>query len=540
MPRSRLGPLAIESRLGETNQSSVWRAIHVKLKRSIAVKVFSAPFGGTPEARSAFSQEWESLKQIQHPAIVQCFGGGFEATDAYLAYELIEGETLASQIERKTRLSWESVLDFAEPVADALEYLHQQRILHGDIQPDKIMIAGLSPVLLDIRMDRHGTPFKSGGAISAQEMSLRAPEVASDLSSYTHLCDLYALGATMYWAITGDSPISGSSIEEVMGNIEYQEPIPPAQIVLDCPVWLDKLVVQLLQKNPDARPPNAGAVKLALAEVRRRAMSRTGVAEHVSSGFSPLQMTDQKQRDEARSLLGREVVDLDKVENDESGIEFYIPWHDQAPILIGLLVLILAMVAWYVWPDSESDLRAEAERLLALDTHRSLSEAKLEPLREILTRFPDSGNASWAKEQVKYIDARLYLRQLSFKIKNDLPLKNEGEELHKQAQMFATLGDTESAIQKYEGIEVILGDEPEYQVAVEAARLKIDELRNKGVEETEASELFAKALKKGDQLLKDGKVKEARRIWMNLVDSYDNTPGLESLIDEAKSRLARK
>ena len=108
MPRSRLGPLAIETKLGDhPSQSSVWRAIHIQLKRAVAVKVFAAPFGGTPEARSAFAAEWEVLKQIQHPGIVRCYGGGFEETDAYLAHELIEGSTLARELERRSRLSWE-------------------------------------------------------------------------------------------------------------------------------------------------------------------------------------------------------------------------------------------------------------------------------------------------------------------------------------------------------------------------------------------------------------------------------------------------
>ena len=155
MPRSRLGPLAIEAKLGDhPSQSSVWRAIHVQLKRAVAVKVFAAPFGGTPEARAAFAEEWEVLKQIQHPAIVRCYGGGFEETDAYLAHELIEGPTLASELERRSRLPWESVLDLAEALAGALQVLHEKKLVYGVMQPDKVMLAGLSPVLIDVRVDR--------------------------------------------------------------------------------------------------------------------------------------------------------------------------------------------------------------------------------------------------------------------------------------------------------------------------------------------------------------------------------------------------
>ena len=82
MPRTRLGPLALESKLGDhPSQSIVWRAVHIDLHRAVAVKVFTTPFGGTLEGREAFAEEWEALKRLQHPAIARCYGGGFEETD---------------------------------------------------------------------------------------------------------------------------------------------------------------------------------------------------------------------------------------------------------------------------------------------------------------------------------------------------------------------------------------------------------------------------------------------------------------------------
>ena len=100
------------------------------MQRAVAVKVFSSPFGATPEARADFAREWERLKQIQHPAIVRCYGGGFEETDAYLAHELIEGETLASQLERRTRLSWEVVLELVGNVVQAEDEMQIQLWIH--------------------------------------------------------------------------------------------------------------------------------------------------------------------------------------------------------------------------------------------------------------------------------------------------------------------------------------------------------------------------------------------------------------------------
>ncbi len=261
MPRSRLGPLAIESKLGDhPSQSSVWRAIHVQLKRAIAVKVFSSPFGGTPEARAAFAQEWETLKQFDHPAIVRCFGGGFEETDAYLAHELIEGDTLASQLERRSRLSWESVLDLAEPIADALKYLHQRGCVHGSIQPDKIIFAGLSPVLIDVRVDRVSTPFRTNRPPTPQEISLMPPELMRGPKRIvTAYGSLLARCDALFRAHRSTAD-PGDTIKEVSDNVVSEVPEPPASIVMDCPVWFNKLVMQLLAKDPAARPHGAPAV----------------------------------------------------------------------------------------------------------------------------------------------------------------------------------------------------------------------------------------------------------------------------------------
>ena len=205
MPRSRLGPLAIESKLGDhPSTSSVWRAVHVQHKKSVAVKVFSAPFGGTPEARKLFADEWERLKQLSHPGLAKCFGGGFEETDAYLAYELIEGETLASQIERMGRLSWENTLEIAQGLADAIECLHGNGIVHGSISPDKIIVSGFAPVLLDPRTDRFGSPFRSSRPPSIEQAARQAPElVTSGITTSPGQCspasDLYAAVDSYTW-----------------------------------------------------------------------------------------------------------------------------------------------------------------------------------------------------------------------------------------------------------------------------------------------------------------------------------------------------
>ena len=534
MPRSRLGPLAIESKLGDTpNESCVWRAVHVQLKRGLAVKVFQAPFGGTQEARADLAAEWEQLKSLQHPAIARCFGGGFEDSEAYLAYEMVQGETLSAQLARKDKLSWEGVLDLAEPLADALEYLHGKSIVHGAIGPDKILISGLSPVLVDVRLNRFMSPYRTSRPSSARELAMKAPELAEHPHDITPQTDLYALGATLYLALTGQSPIDGTSIEEVKGNLQFQEPMSPAKIVLDCPVWLDKLILQLLDKNPAARPPTATAVKMALAEVRRRSMSRASVAEHASSGFSPLNVTDQKDRDEARSLLGRQLAD----DEDDASAPDATVWHDQAWVLLSVMALLIGMIGYAAWPASEDALRSKAEALMAQETRSALTDAKMHPLRQILVRFPDGEHASWAREQIDHIDVVLFLHQLSIKIKNNLPIQNQGEMLHKQAQEYVSIGDISEALDKYRSMITVFGDDSEYKVAVNAAKYQIGVLEKSGVGVSEASKIVAKRLDEADELLAANRVVQARKIWYSLIELYGGNSDLDPLIARAQERL---
>ncbi len=532
MPRSRLGPLAIESKLGDhPSQSCVWRAIHVQLQRAVAVKMFSVPFGATPEARAKLAREWELLKKLGHPAIAKCYGGGFEESDAYLASELIEGETLASQLERRTKLPWETVLDMAEPIMDAIGYLHGREIVHGNLQPDKIIIAGLSPVLIDVRVDRVGSPFQSGRPMTAAAAALCSPEVIDDPTAVSPRTDLYSFGAILYLAITGRPPIGGETLEEISANVVSQTPESVASIELDCPVWFDRLISQLLDKNPSQRPYSAQAVQLALAEVRRRAMSRAGVAEHASAGFSPLNVTDQKERDEARMLLGQQALE------QEDAVPDATPWHDKPWILIAGLVVILAGLAYIAWPLNEDQMRARAEELLAQETRSSLSQAKNGFLQPMLARFPEGKHRDWAKDQIDHVDMVQAEHALKVKLKRNLPLKNEGERLYAEASEFERFGDTVTALDRYRSMETLLGDDPQYRVYVNLARRQIAAIEYSDLDQTEAAAIIQTKLQQADRLMSEGKDLAARKIWYSVIDLYGNNENVAPLVSRAQDRL---
>ena len=534
MPRSRLGPLAIETKLGDhPSQSSVWRAIHVQLKRAVAVKVFAAPFGGTPEARAAFAAEWELLKQIQHPAIVRCYGGGFEETDAYLAHELIEGSTLSGELERRSRLSWESVLDLAEALAGALQFLHEKDLVFGVVHPEKVMFAGLSPVLIDVRVDRATTLYRTNRAVSHHEMTFWSPELGENSNAFSVHGDLYSLGATLYTALTGRLVVSGTSVEEVRGNIRYEIPESPASIVMDCPVWLDKLIMHLLEKDPNDRPHSAAAVTLALQEVRRRSMSRTGVAEHVSQGFSPLNVTDQKERDEARILLGHGALQVDEEEAVAKP-----EWYDRAIILVLGLMLIVSMITYTLWPLNENQMRGRAEELLARENRNSLNQAKSSYLIPMLEKYPDGVHVDWAREQLERVEMIQAEHVLEVKLKTNRPLSNEGERLYAEAYDFEKFGDVATALDRYRSMETLLADDDTYKPFVNLARRQIAMIEENGFEQGEAARMIQNKLDQAEEAFQSGNIVAARKIWYSIVDLYGNNANVAPLVSKAQQLIA--
>jgi len=534
MPRSRLGPLALESKLGDfPSQSLVYRAIHVDQKKSVAVKVFSVPFGGTPESHDRLTEEWERLQKLRHPAIARCYGGGFEDNDAYLAYELIDGETLASQLERRPRLAWDAVLDFAIPIAEGLVVAHRRGIIHGTIVPDKIIISGLAPVLVDFRADRVHSVYRNSRPLTPLEIALQPPEVVADPAAISPRGDIYSLAAVMYLALTGRPPISGNTPTEVTQNVAKEVPPKPASIAMDCPVWVSSLICQALEKDPTSRYPDAQAFALALAEARRRSTGLAGVAEHASSGFSPLQVTRQTEKDEARKLLGRDLVELDEIDIPDG-----TPFHDKAWFLVGILLIVIVGMTWLVWPLSESQMRVRAEKLIAEDTRSALQQAKTNYLQPMLRKFPDGESADWAAEQIDQIEMLEAENALEVKIKRNMPLKDEGERLFAEARRFERFGDRATALDKYKSMETLLADDPKYKPFVNLARRQIGRIREQKTDAGEASRIVQAKLQEADELLTKGNVVAARDIWYSVVELYGTNSDVAPLVKIAQQKLS--
>lgn len=530
MLRSRLGPIALETPLGDRHQSgSYWRSVHLQQRKQLAIKIFSLPFGGTPEARQELIEEWEKLKKLRHTTIARCYGGGFEGNDAYLAYEFIDGPSLEEQVDQRGRLAWQMVLDLAESLAEALHYAHQRGVIHGQLEPSQIRLAGLSPVIVDFRYQRTTTAFRSRRPPAMEDFAYRAPELVAGSTDLNPKVDLYSVGAILFFALTGRPPIQGDTPEEMALNAEQQIPPQVAQEVLDCPTFLSVLLEQLLRKDPVKRPHSAEALLLAVREVRRRATSGASVIEHVSAGFSPLKI--QADTKEARDLLGRAEQELKPPRPVRTAF-----W--ESPVFLGaVLASLIGVVVWALWPPGQDDMRLKAEKLLAGGSRSELIQAKLQYLEPLQRRFPEGPHASWAAEQIEGVEMVEAEHALQVRLRKGLKLRGEGERLYAQAQRYEQFGDPASAIEKYRSMATILDDVPEHRVYVNLARRQIADIESRGIQNDAAQKLVEKRLAEADDLMRVGKVSDAREIWKSIIELYDGNAAFRAQVQVAAGRL---
>ncbi len=533
MTRSRIGPLALEAPLGERG-SHVFRAIHMQQKVQVAVRVFTITMGMTPEAKQEFANQLDGLKTLRHPGIVRCYGGGFDAKDAYLVYELFDSESLHAQLERKDRLPWESVLQYGLQLCEALSYAHEAGWTHGRIRPDKILVSpdGTSVKLCDFRRGP-GTPAPR----TPSQLTYCAPESLPNPETSDVAGDLYSVGAVMYHAITGQPPFVGENGAAIKESILESVAPAVASIVYDCPVWLSAIVEQLLLKDPLRRPYTAAATAMALREAQKRATDGIGVAQHAMSGFSPLQMNVD--RDEAAKALGRKKKKKRRAV-DEDGVELHSPTLFERPsVLLGILVVTIGIITVLVWPASERTLRLRAESLLQRDDGIARNDARDRYLLPMLERFPNGEHAAWAQEELEKIEMFNAEDRMRRNQRMRIPPTTEGERKYMEAQNFEIFGDRLTALNMYHGIVDLLKDQPESRPFVNLARRRIESIESNPPNIDELRRFLREKLDQADKMYQEGDVIRAKQIWDGIISLYNGNREMIKFVEQAQGRIEK-
>jgi tetratricopeptide (TPR) repeat protein len=255
---------SIDALAGRGGMGSVFRATDRTTSAHVALKALNADAATDEAMRARFLREARVLASMDHPAIVRHVEHGI--TDdgvAWLAMEWLEGETLAARL--KTRLlDVAGAVALGVRVARALEAAHAAGVVHRDVKPSNIVVAGQleDAKLVDFGVARHrfadAELTTTGLAIGTA--NYMAPEQARGVRTIDGRADLYALGGVLFKALTGTTPFAASDLVEVLAKV-LLEPAPSLRARRpEIPVALDELVRALLAKEPESRPATATEV----------------------------------------------------------------------------------------------------------------------------------------------------------------------------------------------------------------------------------------------------------------------------------------
>lgn len=274
----QIGRYLIGRRLGSGGAAAVYQAYDQVQGRSVALKVLLP--GADETTRSRFRQEARTAGALRHPNIVSTLQVGDAPADgvAYIAMELIEGESLARLLERRGKLQAEESCNLLTPIARALAYAHRSGVIHRDVKPSNILLRPTSPgapgsVQLEA-LDHPVIPLLSdfgiAHALDTPELTsvgrtigtpaYMAPEQCAGSREVNAHSDIYSTGAVLYRCLVGRAPFLGS-VTQILHAHVYEAVTIPDDVLASLPPRVVDVLRSTLAKEPTER--YASALELA-------------------------------------------------------------------------------------------------------------------------------------------------------------------------------------------------------------------------------------------------------------------------------------
>ncbi len=261
-------------RLARGGMGSVWLARHLSLDTEVAIKLIAAELVDTPEARSRFEREAKACAHLRSPHVVRVFDYGMHEGVPFMVMELLDGETLATRLERAGALSLREVTVLASQLAKALRVAHDAGIVHRDLKPSNVFFSreGDAEIvkLVDFGVAREtrtilvDDPTHSGVVIgSPHQMS---PEQAR-AEKVGPKSDVWSFGVLLYHSLVGQRPFTGDNLASVLLSV-ISAPIPSAHGARpSLPPSVDRILARALDRDTTTRIGDPGAIASALEAV---------------------------------------------------------------------------------------------------------------------------------------------------------------------------------------------------------------------------------------------------------------------------------
>jgi serine/threonine protein kinase len=264
---NRFGPYLVQEKLGGGGMAVVYKALNEENGATVALKVLRASLAEQPGIVERFMQEAMIVNRLRHPHVVAVNNYGMLKGRFYLELQYMPGGTLAQRFKKPVEMGPQESVRLLRHVASALDYAHQQGVVHRDLK--------LENILLDKRGDALLSDFGIARLVDSERMTATgsvmgtplyiSPEQARGESKTDHRVDLYSMAVIAYLLAVGRFPFNGTNMLVIL-NQHVSEPAPtPSEINPRLPAALDIVLLKGLSKRPEERYPSADTLVEALA-----------------------------------------------------------------------------------------------------------------------------------------------------------------------------------------------------------------------------------------------------------------------------------
>ena len=275
---SKLGPYELVRKLGQGGMGAVYEARHSKLGKTFALKVLPGGFASNRAALTRFEREMQAIGKLDHPHIIKATDADEWQGTHYLVMEYVEGTDLSELVKTRGPLSVRDACKAIRQAAMGLQHAHEHDLVHRDIKPSNLFVTKSGQLkLLDLGLARLNDGEHQRGLTTIGQVlgtpDYMAPEQWDDTHSVDARADLYSLGCTLFFVLTGRAPyadVTKSSLLQLM-KAHVDGAIPNlTDIRLDVPPELNAICVRLLAKKAEDRYLNAAEVIAALEPFTRK------------------------------------------------------------------------------------------------------------------------------------------------------------------------------------------------------------------------------------------------------------------------------
>jgi serine/threonine protein kinase len=263
-----LGSYRVLARLGSGGMGTVFLGEHMMMRRRVAIKVLPVDDDCPSSHLDRFYAEMRVLAQLQHPNIVMAFDSGRVPAQSgfpqllYLVMELIDGCNMEQHVRLHGPVAIAQACNWIRQAASGLQEAHNRELIHRDVKPSNLLLTKNEQVkLVDFGLVRQFSLGLTDPRSTIGTLAYMPPEQSTDPTSVGSQADIYSLGGTLFWLLTGQPPYPpATSLIKAMQQIRDESPRRLRTLQPDAPPALEAILLRMLDRDPMRRPPMALSV----------------------------------------------------------------------------------------------------------------------------------------------------------------------------------------------------------------------------------------------------------------------------------------